>query len=80
MKRFGHSMRRWVTGLYPHQTRLLHEAACRLDISESQANAFIAEGLAFVIAFTGKTPAELAEEDLDGCVQAGSPRRWGRRR
>ena len=61
VKNFGHSMRRWVTALYPHETGLLHDAAGRLGTSEHRANGFIAEGLAFVIAFTGKTPSVLTE-------------------
>ena len=69
-KGFGHSMRRWVTGLYPHETRLLHEAAGRINISTFQADAFIAQGLAFAISFTGKPPAVLTETDLDECVAA----------
>jgi hypothetical protein len=70
VKGFGHSMRRWVAGLYPTETLRLHDAAGRLNISTAQANAFIAEGLAFAIAFTGKTPGELTETDLDRCVTA----------
>jgi len=70
VKGFGHSMRRWVTGLYPDETRLLHDAAGRINISTFQADAFIAEGLAFAIAFTGKTPATLTEADLDRCRTA----------
>jgi hypothetical protein len=70
VKGFGHSMRRWVAGLYPTETLRLHDAAGRLNISTAQANAFIAEGLAFAIAFTGKTPGELTENDLDRCVTA----------
>lgn len=58
-KGFGHSMRRWVTGLYPHETQLMHQAAGRINISEFQANAFIAEGVAFAIAFCGKPPSPL---------------------
>lgn len=68
VKGFGHSMRRWVAGLYPHETRLLHDAAGRLDITSARADAFIAEGLAFAVAFTAKTPAALTEVDLDRCV------------
>ena len=70
VKNFGHSMRRWVAALYPHETGLLHEAARRLGTSEHRANGFIAEGLAFVIAFTGKTPSMLTESDLDRCLAA----------
>jgi integrase len=69
-KGFGHSMRRWVTGLYPNETRKMHDAAARINISEFQANAFIAEGLAFAIAFCGKPPAQLTETDIDACVTA----------
>ena len=69
-KGFGHSMRRWVTGLYPHETQLMHQAAGRINISEFQANAFIAEGLAFAVAFCGKPPARLTETDIDDCVRA----------
>lgn len=69
-KGFGHSMRRWVTGLYPHETRRLHDAAGRIGVSEFSANAFIAEGLAFIIAVTAKTPDTLTEADLDRCVEA----------
>ena len=70
VKNFGHSMHRWVTGLYPDETRLLHDAAGRIGISTFQANAFISEGLAFAIAFTGTPPAGLTETDLDRCATA----------
>jgi len=69
-KGFGHSMRRWVTGLYPNETQAMHQAAARINISEFQANAFIAEGLAFAIAFCAKPPASLTEIDIDECVTA----------
>ena len=69
-KNFGHSMRRWVSGLYPHETGLMHEAAARINVSTFQANQFIAEGLAFAIALTGKPPAGLTDRDLDDCVAA----------
>lgn len=69
-KGFGHSMRRWVVGLYPHETRLLRDAAPRIGVSPGQADAYIAEALAFVIAFTGKTPDRLDDQDLDRCLQA----------
>lgn len=69
-KGFGHSMRRWVTGLYPNETQAMHQAAARISISEFQANAFISEGLAFAIAFCGKPPAGLTEADIDDCVTA----------
>ena len=69
-KGFGHSMRRWVTGLYPSEMQAMHEAAARINISEFQANAFIAEGLAFAVAFCGKPPAGLTETDIDDCVTA----------
>jgi len=69
-KAFGHSMRRWVTGLYPNETQAMHQAAARLNISEFQANAFVAEGLAFAIAFCGKPPRGLTEADIDDCVAA----------
>lgn len=70
VKGFGHSMRRWVIGLYPNETQLMLDAAGRINVSTFQANAFIAEGLAFAIAFTGKQPGMLTETDLDRCVTA----------
>jgi integrase len=69
-KGFGHSMRRWLVGLYPNETRLLREAAQRIGVSPGQADAYIAEALAFVVAFTAKTPDRLDDQDLDRCVQA----------
>ena len=63
-------MRRWVAGLYPHETRLLRDAAPRIGVSPGQADAYIAEALAFVVAFTGKTPDRLDDQDLDRCLQA----------
>ncbi len=69
-KNFGHSMRRWVSGLYPTETAAMLEAAARINVSTCQANAVIAEGLAFAIALTGKPPAGLTSTDLDGCVAA----------
>lgn len=69
-KGFGHTMRHWVSGLYPDEVRLLRDAAPRIGITPVQADTFISEALAFVIAFTGKTPGQLADADLDRCVQA----------
>jgi integrase len=69
-KGFGHSMRRWVTGLYPHETHLLREAAPRIGVSPGQVDACIAEALAFVIALTAKTPDRLDDKDLDRCLEA----------
>lgn len=69
-KGFGHTMRRWVCGLYPDETRLLRDAASRIGITPAQADTFISEALAFVIAFTGNPPAQLDGDDLDRCVQA----------
>ena len=69
-KGFGHTMRHWVCGLYPHETRLLRDAAPRIGITPGQADTFISEALAFVIAFTGNTPGQLDDDDLDRCVQA----------
>ena len=39
-KGFGHSMRRWVSGLYPHETRLLRDAAPR-DSGRSQKSLMV---------------------------------------
>jgi hypothetical protein len=39
-KGFGHSMRRWVVGLYPHETGLLRDAAGRIGVSPAQADAY----------------------------------------
>lgn len=69
-KGFGHTMRHWVCGLYPHETTLLRDAAARIGITAAQADTFIAEALAFVIAFTGKTPGQLTDADLERCVDA----------
>lgn len=67
-KNFGHSMRRWIVGLYPTETRLMLEAATRIGISEHQAMQFIAEGLGVIISLLGKAPGELTSADLDDCV------------
>jgi hypothetical protein len=69
-KNFGHSMRRWVLGLFPRESERLLAAADRIGVSETQASAFLAEGLAFVIAFTGVSPGQLTGDDLDRCVAA----------
>ncbi|MEO5899256.1 MAG: tyrosine-type recombinase/integrase [Ilumatobacteraceae bacterium] len=69
-KGFGHTMRHWVSGLYPHETRLLREAAPRIGITPGQADTFVAEALAFVIAFTGTAPAHLTDDELVRSVQA----------
>jgi len=69
-KNFGHSMRRWVLGLYPDDTDALLAAAERIGTSRQGALGFIAEGLGLVISLTGRTPSELTTEDLDGCLQA----------
>ena len=69
-KGFGHTMRHWVCGIYPRETRLLRDAAPRIGITANQADTFISEAFAFVVAFTGKTPSRLTDNDLDRCVQA----------
>ena len=69
-KGFGHTMRHWVCGLYPGEVRLLRDAASRIGITAAQADTFISEALAFVIAFTGNPPDRLDGDDLDRCVQA----------
>ena len=69
-KGFGHTMRHWVCGLYPHETRLLRDAAPRIGITPAQADTFIAEALAFVIAFTGNSPGQLTDDDLERSVAA----------
>jgi site-specific recombinase XerD len=69
-KGFGHTMRHWVAGLYPDEVRLLHEAAPRIGITAVNADTFVSEALAFVIAITGKSPGQLNDDDLDECVRA----------
>lgn len=69
-KNFGHSVRRWVNGIYPDDTRALLAAADRIGTSEQQALSFIGEGLGLIIALTGRQPRELTAEDLDGCLAA----------
>jgi site-specific recombinase XerD len=69
-KHFGHSVGRWVTGLYPSETARLIDAAERIGTPTRQAKQFVSEGLGFVIAFTGHAPSGLTGDDLERCVAA----------
>lgn len=69
-KNFGHSMRRWVTGIYPDDTEALLAAAERIGPGPERALQLIAEGLGLIISRTGKRASELDAADLDGCLAA----------
>jgi integrase len=69
-KNFGHSMRRWVLGLYPHDTRALLDAADRIGTGDQRALGLIAEGLGLIVSLTRRTPSDLTGPDLDRCLEA----------
>jgi integrase len=61
---------------YPGQFAVLREAAARLSWSPRHVEAIVRQGVVTAIAFTGRPPAELTEQDLDDLDAqiAASPR------
>ena len=61
---------------FPGQFSVMREAAARLSWSPRHAEAIIRQGVVTAIAFTGRPPGELTEQDLDelGTQIAASPR------
>ncbi|CAN5828638.1 hypothetical protein BH24ACT3_BH24ACT3_00730 [soil metagenome] len=62
-KNFGHSVARWVTGLFPADVERLRDAADRLGVASSEVA--VREVLPLAVAFTGRPPSSLTLEDLD---------------
>lgn len=81
-KNFGHSLPRWVGGLFPTDVERLRQAAGSLG-SKSPESAVRAI-LPLAVAFTGRAPASLTIEDLDALGEAIDASRrlseWMRRR
>jgi integrase len=62
-KNFGHSMARWVTGLFLDDVERLRAAADRLGAAS--AAVAVREVLPLAVAFTGRPPSALTVDDLD---------------
>ena len=73
-KNFGHSLPRWVMGLFPHDIGQLQEAATRLGATAPEL--VVRDALPLAVAFTGRPPSALTLTDLDQIAEAidASPR------
>jgi len=67
-KHFGHSLARWVGGLFPSDVERLRGAAARLGAGSPEVA--VRTILPLAVAFTGRAPALLAIEDLDALGEA----------
>lgn len=67
-KNFGHSVARWVTGLFPNDVNRLRQAADRLGAKSPEAA--VREVLPLAVAFTGRPPSSLTVDDLDALCAA----------
>jgi len=67
-KNFGHSMARWITGLFPSDVERLRDAAERLGAAS--ADVAVREVLPLAVAFTGRPPSSLSVDDLDALCTA----------
>jgi integrase len=67
-KNFGHSVARWVAGLFPNDVDRLRDAAKRLGAASPEVA--VREVLPLAVAFTGRPPSSLVVEDLDALCTA----------
>ena len=67
-KNFGHSMARWIEGLFPGDVQRLRAAAQRLGAGAPDVA--VREVLPLAVAFTGRPPSSLTVEDLDALCAA----------
>ena len=67
-KNFGHSVTRWISGLFPTDVQRVRDAAGRLgDVSPEVA---VRHVLPLAVAFTGRPPGSLTCDDLDALAAA----------
>lgn len=83
-KNFGHSVSRWVAGLFPSDVERLRAAAARLGYASPEVT--VRDALPLLVAFTGRPPGSLTVADLDALAEAidttprlSGPMRRGRR-
>jgi integrase len=83
-KNFGHSVARWIAGLFPTDVGRLRDAADRLGAASPEVA--VREVLPLAVALTGRPPSSLTVEDLDALGEAidttprlTAPMRRGRR-
>jgi integrase len=83
-KNFGHSVARWIAGLFPADVKRLRDAAERLRAATPEVA--VRDALALAVAFMGRPPSSLTVEDLDALGAAidttprlTEPMRRGRR-
>jgi integrase len=83
-KNFGHSVARWIAGLFPTDVGRLRDAADRLGAASPDVA--VRAVLPLAVAFTGRPPNSLTVEDLDALGEAidttprlTAPMRRGRR-
>ncbi len=67
-KNFGHSVARWVAGLFPNDIDRLRQAADRLGAKSAELA--VREVLPLAVAFTGRPPSSLTVDDLDALCAA----------
>ncbi len=67
-KNFGHSMARWIEGLFPGDVQRLRAAAQRLGARSPDVA--VREVLPLAVAFTGRPPSSLTVDHLDALCEA----------
>jgi integrase len=67
-KNFGHSVTRWIAGLFPADVGGLRDAAAR--VGAASGDQAVRETLSLAVAFTGRPPSRLNVDDLDALAAA----------
>jgi integrase len=67
-KNFGHSVARWIAGLFPADVERLYDAADRLGARSPAVT--VRDVLPLAVMFTGRPPSSLTIEDLDTLDEA----------
>lgn len=69
-KNFGKCMGRWTAALFPDDLERLADAAVRLGVSQRSSQQLLSEDLPLAIAFAGRPPSSVTEDDLDALGRA----------
>lgn len=67
-KNFGHSVARWIAGLFPADIDRLCDAAARFSAASPEVT--VRQVLPLAVAFAGRPPSSLSVEDLDALRKA----------
>jgi hypothetical protein len=69
-KNFGHSVARWVTGLFPTDVEPLRRAADRLGVSSAELA--VREVVPLAVAFSGRPPSSLTLDEWPSQPEAAT--------